>query len=299
MYTRVLISVLVLSFLLASCNMPAGQTPAAQLPDVDAVGTAVELTAAAKFTEMAGSAPATFTPAPTLTAAPTQCSASVTSTVDANVRSGPGTAYEIVGALPVGQSALIVGRNDVYSWWYISYPSAVGGHAWIAGSVVTSSCVPASVQVVAAPDLPTEDVVEAPPPTEELVEAPPPTEAPFQNLLLELSSFTVDLVAVGMQFNPEPAIRGRPVDVDVKVENQGTVASASFTIQWWAKSGELGCQWNVPSLAAGESVVQSCSYTYSTSLNQNTKLVVDPGNAVVESNEDNNVVRHRLSIHLH
>ena len=177
MRTKVLLSVLVLFSLLTSCNLQVGQTSVTQpsetepdSSDPNALATAVELTAVARVTEIAGSAvplTATVTATPTLTSTPAPvagpCSPMVTAAVNANVRSGPGTAYDVVGSLTLGQTATIVGRNDAYTWWYIDYPGVSGNHAWIAGSVVTSACVPAVVQVVAAPPLPTAVVVESPP----------------------------------------------------------------------------------------------------------------------------------------
>jgi hypothetical protein len=68
-----------------------------------------------------------------------------------NVRSGPGTVYDIVGGLNQGGSALVSGKSSDGTWWYIDFPS---GHGWVSGSVVTASCIPASLVVVAAPPTP-------------------------------------------------------------------------------------------------------------------------------------------------
>jgi hypothetical protein len=303
MRIKILISALVLFSLLASCNMPASQVtitePSEVAPvssDVDVVGTAVELTAVARVTEIAGSAvPATATltptPTPTSTSVPVvagPCSPTVTATVIANVRSGPGTAYDIVGSLSVGQAATIVGRNDAYTWWYIDYQGVAGNHAWIAGSVVTSACVPSVVQVVAAPPLPI-----SPTPTNvkaadnsnggnNLLPLQPLEPLPF-NLLLS------DLVAVGMQVAPNPATQGFPVDIQVKVKNVGNGDASIFKVTWWATSSEAGCNWTISTLAAGASKVLTCTYTYGSSNNAfPIQVVVDSGNTVTESNESNN-----------
>ncbi len=294
MRTKVLLSVLVLFSLLASCNMPAGPMPVTQPPgndpvsmDVDAVGTAVELTAAARLTEMAGSA-ATSTPVPTVTLAPTQCSPLVTATVNANVRSGPGTAYDIVGALLLGQTATIIGRNDAYTWWYISYPST-GNYAWIAGSVVTSTCVPAVVQVVAAPPLPTAGPV--------VVESSSDDSGADSGADGGSSSGTPDLLPVGMSVSPDPAMQGQELQILVGVRNAGDAPSGSFTMQWWSSHSKVACEWTVPSLAPGESVNRTCSYTYGGWANYDIKLLIDPTNAVAESNEGNNVFARKLQVH--
>src|SRR5512143_680364 len=107
MRTKVLLSALVLFSLLASCNMPAGQItitqPTENSPasvDPNAMATAVELTAIARVTEIAGSAASatpTSTAIPTATSTSTTvavsgpCSPLITANVIANVRSGPDT----------------------------------------------------------------------------------------------------------------------------------------------------------------------------------------------------------------
>lgn len=142
-----------------ACNLPSSQspeaTPTAEELEDQIAGT---LTALAPPAQQAGTAtftsiaPLTATNPPAFTATP--CSPTVTATVNANVRSGPGTVYPQVGSLLVGQSAAVAGKNAESTWWYIVFPAASGGYAWIAGSTVTASCLPASVTVIPAPPTP-------------------------------------------------------------------------------------------------------------------------------------------------
>jgi hypothetical protein len=304
-----LISILVLFSLLTACQLTVAPPPT-QPSGVDAVGTAVELTTVAKFTEIASSAmppiTATFTAIPTPTLTPDSagsvpvsgpCDPTVTASVNANVRSGPSTAYDTVGSLMLGQTATIVGRNDAYTWWYIAYPGVSGGYAWIAGSVVTSACVPSVVQVVAAPPLPTQEVVVADSSSNDADNADNSESEPAEFLLLQAVAFGADLVPAGMSVSPNPATQHEEVQVRVGVKNEGNAASGSFTIQWWASSAILGCEWTVSSLAPGESVNRSCAHTYGGwSVGYNTRLVIDSGNAVAEINEDNNVMARTLKV---
>ena len=55
------------------------------------------------------------------------------------------------GGLDPGGSAPVSGKSADGTWWYIDTP---GGHGWVSGSVVTASCIPASLVVVAAPPTP-------------------------------------------------------------------------------------------------------------------------------------------------
>ncbi|HET9912095.1 MAG TPA: CARDB domain-containing protein [Anaerolineales bacterium] len=293
MRIKVLFSVLVLFSLLASCNMPAGQVTVAQpseiVPvssDVDAVGTAVELTAAAKLTEIAGSATATFTAnpeltptftlTPTVTTLPAQCTPLVTANVVANVRSGPDTAYDIVGSLSLGQTATIAGRNDANNWWNIEYPVGSGRFAWIAGSVVTPSCLPAVVQVVAAPPLPT-----APP-----AAADDNSDDSNDNNNSGGSSGKPDLVAYAMQYY---VVSGKTVHVMVSVKNSGNAVAGGFTVKWMANQDKGGCDWQVQGLGPGKRKDLECEYTYEWGANQYTStLFVDWGGGLAEQDENNN-----------
>ncbi|MFH1184825.1 MAG: hypothetical protein V1755_07280 [Chloroflexota bacterium] len=146
---RVLLSALAISLAVLSCTSPTGE---------EVEGLALTITALVGSATPAGGETLTpsLTAPPGATAAPsaTPCSPTVTANLNANVRKGPGTAYDAVGALLTGQSAPIAGRNAEGSWWYIDFVAGVGGKAWIANSTVTASCVPSSVAIIAPPPPP-------------------------------------------------------------------------------------------------------------------------------------------------
>ncbi len=314
MRTKVLLSVLVLFSLLASCNMPtAGQPPVTQPPqnqpvsvDPNALATAVELTAIARVTEIAGSAvpaTATFTaipptPTATSTTAPVvsgPCSPTITATVNANVRSGPDTAYDVIGSLMLGQTATIVGRNDAYTWWYIDYPGVAGNHAWIAGSVVTSACVPSVVQVVAAPPLPT--------PTEVLADNNDSSSGDSNggqngnNLLpllplKPLKLLKPDLIVSEFTITPATPVMGQNAHVRIGVYNQGTLASGQYTVVWYGLStfANPSCSWTVNKSNANGGRILECDFVFPSwyPVNKTSLAIVDANNQVNESDEGNN-----------
>ncbi len=115
---------------------------------------------------------ATFTPSPTPTpeftptpaATPTPEFAEVTATTNANVRSGPGTAYSKVGTLSNGATYRVTGQSADGSWWQISYD---GQQGWVSGDVVN---VGGNAQAVAVVEV-------APPPTAAPVAAKPAAAA--------------------------------------------------------------------------------------------------------------------------
>ncbi len=53
-----------------------------------------------------------------------------------NVRAGPGTTYDKVGILQIGQSAVAKGRTAGGDWIMIEYPGVQGGLAWVHSSLV-------------------------------------------------------------------------------------------------------------------------------------------------------------------
>jgi hypothetical protein len=125
--------------------------------------------------------PGENTPVPPPPTAPpataTEQSAMVTANVNANVRSGPGTNYSVVGSLAEGQSAPVTGRNSDSSWWQINYQ---GSAAWIADSVATANQPAYSAPIVSAPpppptNTPVPPTATSPPPATAIPTNPPAT----------------------------------------------------------------------------------------------------------------------------
>ena len=116
-------------------------------------------------------------PEPTDTPEEKQVPLVTTDENNVNMRSGPGTEYDVVGTLEAGQSLEIVGRNADSSRWQVSTSD---GLSWVADSVVTASNADDSIPVVEAPPAPFP--TEPPPAVESTSESQPteivPTEQP-------------------------------------------------------------------------------------------------------------------------
>jgi uncharacterized protein YraI len=80
----------------------------------------------------------------------TETNATATLNQDLNVRSGPGTNYSIVVALPGGTTVDIIGKNADGSWWFIAFDGNTG---WVSAPFTTSSNTE-NVPVVDAPPPP-------------------------------------------------------------------------------------------------------------------------------------------------
>lgn len=138
--TTVLAFIIALSVL--GCNLPGGAPPTQEASEENTATPTV-----------------TLTPTPVLSETPTaaiaaDCKPSVTTSVVANIRSGPGQAYNIIGSLPQGGSANVAGKSTDGTWWYIEFPAGAGGFAWIAGSVTIPNCIPSTLASIVAPPLP-------------------------------------------------------------------------------------------------------------------------------------------------
>lgn len=133
-----------------ACNLPSGQTPT---PDL-----ALTITAQALFLETGTPTlvQATFTPQFTSTpgSTPTPSVPTVTVSQNTNCRTGPGTEYDLIGGLLVGQSAEVVGKNSASGYWIIKTPGS-SGTCWLWGQFATVSGNTAGLQEYSIPPTPT------------------------------------------------------------------------------------------------------------------------------------------------
>jgi uncharacterized protein YraI len=67
---------------------------------------------------------------------PSPGEATLTAVTRVNIRSGPGTTYEILGRMESNQTALIVGITYDGEWWGIKVPSAENGIGWVSAIYV-------------------------------------------------------------------------------------------------------------------------------------------------------------------
>jgi uncharacterized protein YraI len=124
---------------------------------------------------------ATPTIAPTEAPTPTPQPAMAKASDIINVRSGPGTEYDLAGALQKDERVQIIGKNPQGDWWQVQL--STGAQGWVFGELVETSGDTAGIAVAAnIPAAPTAapvvaQVAEAPP-AQAPAEAPPAAEAP-------------------------------------------------------------------------------------------------------------------------
>ncbi|MCB9159576.1 MAG: META domain-containing protein [Caldilineaceae bacterium] len=81
---------------------------------------------------------------------PDQAQITVTAADGVNVRSGPGTQYDVVGIMPFGTQAPVIGRSQDGGWWVINVPVTRNNQGWVAAEFVAATNV-ADVPVVMPP----------------------------------------------------------------------------------------------------------------------------------------------------
>ncbi|MFH1524021.1 MAG: hypothetical protein ABIF04_03575 [Chloroflexota bacterium] len=94
-----------------------------------------------------------LTPTPTFTFTPEVARVSVS--VETNCRSGPGNAYDKLGALFPGQTADVVGRNSSSDTWIIKLPSNPAVTCWLWGQYATVIGNASGLPVFTPPPTPT------------------------------------------------------------------------------------------------------------------------------------------------
>ncbi len=119
--------------------------------------TAAPVTATTAVTAAAtDSLTATVSLAATASLTATQSGNQLTIVQGANVRSGPGINYPVVGNIKAGDTAPVVGRDAFGAWFVISFKGGFGGQGWISSqsSISAYNGDKSKLPVVAAPPPP-------------------------------------------------------------------------------------------------------------------------------------------------
>lgn len=164
--------------------------PGIAMPDTNAVSTSAAETVIAGLTQdvpqeifspisemtLTSTSTFTFTPvSPTFTPTETQTPIPILSptsiipmisvSVPTNCRNGPGRVYDRVGALLVGQTAEVHGRDPTGNYWYIRNPGPGAQFCWVWGEYATLSGPYLFLPVFTPPPTPTPTVTPTPSPS--------------------------------------------------------------------------------------------------------------------------------------
>ena len=169
-FDRAFLAISVFLMIVLACSLPV-----VGLQDSDAISTSAAQTVISGLTQVALSmilSPTeqeptltltpelpTFTPTQTLTA-----TAAFTSTalvpqlsvsVPTNCRNGPGKVYRMEGALLVGETAQVFGRDPTGGYWYIRNPDSGSEYCWVWSEYATLTGNTAFLPVYTPPPTPT------------------------------------------------------------------------------------------------------------------------------------------------
>ena len=154
--------------ILVACNVPggSGENPT---PNATSIVETAIANANATMTAMAVQVPTipSNTPAPAITDTqsptqiqiPTQTNTPqgvwLTVSEETNCRTGPGTSYDRVGGVKVGQSAEVVGRDQTNQHWYVRLPDNPVVFCWVISFYATVTGNTGTIPVMTPPPTPT------------------------------------------------------------------------------------------------------------------------------------------------
>ncbi|QPC83410.1 hypothetical protein G4Y79_03235 [Phototrophicus methaneseepsis] len=186
----------------------------------------------------------------------------------ANIRSGPSTAFEPpLGSIGANETRRILARNTDSSWFRIEVFNSSG---WIAAFLVETSGDIASLPVEnPAPPAPTA--------------TPQPTAVPAQ----------VDLSIVDWSTSPGQPTCNQPSTTRITIANSGTSASTQTNVvlrDLYNGEVQANSSATIPALQPGQNTTVTIDLSVSTYFAQvhTFRAVIDPDNAIPETNEDNN-----------
>ena len=280
--------------------------------------------------------------APLVAVAPTvatggSCNPTATAAVNANVRTGDSTAYSVVGTLPRGQQAPIIGRSSRSAWYVIRLSNGTQGFISpttisIVGDV---TCAPfteppalAFTSTPVPPSAPTAPAVVTLAPTSNPMTTVIPTVTPnivptamptvsLPSLIPTLGTGGILIPAIlpTLALYPDlqlsnytimfpPSFCGQGFYIRVSIDNFGVARSEATELvvrnyRTTTSTNIWGRSYSIPALDSGNSFEVQPFLEINEGANEFhlIEFAIDPHNLVVESNEANNL-NHTISYFL-
>ncbi len=137
----IIVFALISIILISGCNIPV----APLIPDIPEGATP----------SSTGTSPFPPTNTPTITPSLTAAKLTLTVSHATYCRTGPGTAYDLLGTLPVGVEAEVIGQNVYHDTWVIKFPASPSFTCWLWGNYATLNGDATLVPVIQTPPTPT------------------------------------------------------------------------------------------------------------------------------------------------
>ncbi len=200
---------------------------------------------------------------PTAAATPTPDGVVVTiKQVKQNIRSGPSTAYDVLGQASQNEQYQVVGATIDNTWVVIQYRGTLG---WLATYLLDVFGDLSTVPIIAPPPTPTP--------------APTPTQAPAP-----------DVVITSVTINPSPIIVNQPFVITLTVSNAGGAPSGQFAVAATFPPNNIYSAAIIPALAPGQTVLTNLTGTFTNTGCYAVVAVADLNNEVNEGAGENNNV---------
>lgn len=201
------------------------------------------------------------TPRPTET--PEGVVVTITARPFQNVRSGPGTQYDVIGQLPEGTQVRVLGANVQNTWVVIDFR---GRQGWLSRSILDVFGDLNTVPIIDPPPTPTLGVT--------------PTPIPPQEADIRIDSATAI---------PLPIVPNQPFTVSVVVRNAGNSNAGPFAVAATFPPNNVFTAANVPGLGIGQVTTINLTGTLTSTGYYTTVIIADANNQIPEgAGEANN-----------
>lgn len=255
-----------LFIVLLACTLPSALPTPTPVVDIDATITSLAFTQAALQTPSAAQQPMlqpSATLLPTLVSTLPPAIPLVSVSIDTNCRSGPGSNFDYLGALLVGEKAEVVGKytstNPAY--WIIKRGALT---CWLWGQYATVQGDTNTLPEIASPPSPTP----SPSPTATITQTASPVPKPKGDLVL-IEFFQLANHNIGIRVGTDPV---------------GSLTGA-YVYTVWAESVKV--KESVCTIPVG---TELCDTGYAVKGTQVIEVVIDTNNLVWETNEANNIM---------
>jgi len=195
----------------------------------------------------------TATPAPTAT--PDGVVVTITRNIQ-NIRSGPGTFYDIIAQARQGEQYQVIGANADLTWVVVNVRGTQG---WLSRDILETFGDLRSVPII----------------------IPPATPTPLPATATATAAPQSDLVVLSVL--PTRLFIGVPFNVTVTIRNQGLLDAGPFAIASTLQPGEVYSAVNVAGLPAGQQISVNLSGTLAGPTgSQNVVIVLDLNQQIAE-----------------
>lgn len=211
--------------------------------------------------------------------------------VGLNLRTGPGTNYNVITVLRAGALAPMVGRLGTNEWWQVRVNTTIG---WVSAAYTTVYGNCGGIPIVVPPPTPTSQVTSTPPPTF----TPPPSATPPAPTV---TPGLPDLVISAISGPQELTLAGGAGEVvgtyAVTLTNTGDAITSQFSNVVIKTPGNVEIPLGVVgSLGRNQSILLTVEVTFDQPGSYLLQIRADSGSNITELSEVNNTAVYSVNV---